>query len=358
MASAAWGQDRLGFLDVARGLAALLVLIEHGLEYSEPGYVQWGYDHVYLGKVGVLVFLIVSGFIIPVSLQQGGSNARFWLRRFFRLFPAYWLSILLAYGCCCVDRGPTSLSTGDWLLNLTMLHGFFNRPHVWGVFWTLQLELVIYATCSLLFAVRLLNRPGWVAGLVLAGYAGSTFAGALLAGKPVGLGGTRFLYLAPLVGMVAQRRCIGGPGRGKLVALVLAQAALLPAAWIFNHSLFGGGRSEAWLRQTAVTWGVGYTIFFLLLAARNWRMPAAACWLGRISYSVYLFHLLIIVFLPPEWPVWAYVASLLGGTLVLADLTYRFVEAPGIAVGRALVRRWLPVPNPAVPVLLRTRQAA
>jgi peptidoglycan/LPS O-acetylase OafA/YrhL len=356
MPGAVLAKERLAFLDVARGLAALLVLVEHGLESCVPGYEGWGYDYVYLGKVGVLVFLIVSGFIIPVSLEQGGSNARFWLRRFFRLFPAYWLSILLAYGCCCLGRGPQSTATEDWILNLTMLQGFFSRPHVWGVFWTLQLELVIYATCSLLFALRLLSRPGWVAGLVLAIYAASTFGGALLAAKPVGLGGIRFLYFAPLVGLLGQRCWAGRLRWGRLAAFVLGQAALLPAAWGFNHALFSGDGSGDWLRQTAVTWGIGYTIFFLLLAARQRRLPAAACWLGRISYSVYLFHLIIIVWLPAQWPAWAFLATLVPASLGLAELTYRLVEAPGIVLGRALERRWLPAP--ARPTSASVRRAA
>src|SRR5947209_2434707 len=92
-----------------------------------------------LGKIGVILFLVISGFIIPVSLEQGGSNARFWLRRFFRLFPAYWLSILLAYLSTRCGRAVTGVQGWDWLVNLTMLEGFFGRPLVCGVFWTLQL---------------------------------------------------------------------------------------------------------------------------------------------------------------------------------------------------------------------------
>src|SRR6266480_3962126 len=85
-------QGRLGFLDVARGLAALLVLLSHAFGHLPAAAA--------LGRTGVLLFLVVSGFIIPASLEQGGSNARFWLRRFFRLFPLYWASIALAYAGC------------------------------------------------------------------------------------------------------------------------------------------------------------------------------------------------------------------------------------------------------------------
>src|SRR5581483_1243341 len=112
-------------LDVARGVAALVVLLEHGLEMTWPGYTEWSLVHVNLGKIGVLLFLLVSGFIIPVSLEAGGSNARFWLRRFFRLYPAYWLSILLTYGYCRGWGAPWPVHDArTWLVNLTMLQGF------------------------------------------------------------------------------------------------------------------------------------------------------------------------------------------------------------------------------------------
>src|SRR5947207_2536369 len=83
MSASSSARERLGFLDVARGVAALLVVAEHGLRDCLPGYIAWTRDHVDLGYIGVLLFLLVSGFIIPVSLDQGGSNARFWLRRLF-----------------------------------------------------------------------------------------------------------------------------------------------------------------------------------------------------------------------------------------------------------------------------------
>jgi peptidoglycan/LPS O-acetylase OafA/YrhL len=353
MPRAAAAKDRLAFLDVARGLAALLVFVEHGLEICQPAYGAWTHEHVSLGKIGVLLFLMVSGFIIPVSLEQGRSNARFWLRRCFRLFPVYWVSILLAYVSGCCGRSVTEVQGWDWLLNLTMLHGFFNRPHVWGVFWTLQLEIVIYASCSLLFSVRLLKRAGWIAGLALAGYAAVALAGAILDNKPCGVGGKRFLYFAPLVGLVAQRFCAGQMGFGRLAALVLGHGLMVWAVWGFNNVYYPAASWEPALREAAWTWGLSYALFFLLLAARHRPMPAAACRVGQISYSVYLFHLAVLILvLPSTWPAWALLPSALVLTLLLSETTYRLVEAPGIALGRAIERRWLrAVPLPPAEAL-------
>jgi peptidoglycan/LPS O-acetylase OafA/YrhL len=347
MPSAASVKERLGFLDVARALAALLVLAEHGLNTCLPHYLPSFLPSATLGRAGVILFLLISGFIIPASLEHGGSNARFWLRRFFRLFPAYWLSLAVAFGYCWrsgqfVSAMP-SVKTGDWLLNLTMLQGFFARPHVWGVFWTLQLELVIYVTCSLLFTAGLLRRSSWIAWLAVAGYALMGLGRPLLEGKPFGFNGQRFLYFAPLAGLMAQRYFAGRFGGRSLLAWGLAQVGILAAVWSVNHALFPAEMTTACLWEWACTWGVACACFFLLLAARDRPMPSAGRWMGRISYSVYLLHPFVLMVLSPaHGPAWAFLLGLLAGTLLLAELAYRFVELPGIALGRAVERRWLP----------------
>jgi len=87
MSDAAGGRERFQFLDVARGAAALLVVFEHGLHACLPGYLEFSRDHVYIVQAAVLGFFMVSGFVIPMSLENGKSNAVFWLRRFFPPIP-------------------------------------------------------------------------------------------------------------------------------------------------------------------------------------------------------------------------------------------------------------------------------
>jgi peptidoglycan/LPS O-acetylase OafA/YrhL len=355
-------KKRHDFLDVARGLAALMVLAEHGLDCCFPDCLSSLLGRGNLGRAGVMLFLLVSGFIIPASIETGGSNARFWLRRFFRLFPAYWLSIAVAFGFCGFSgwHSPEApLKTGDWFLNLTMLQGFFNRPHVWGVFWTLQLELVIYASFSLLYASRLWKWSGRIAVLAMTAYFVIGLSRPLLEGKPFGVGGNSFLYFAPLLGFVAQRHMAGLIGHRGLPAVVLGQAFLLPTVWLVNHALFPAEMTGACLWNLICTWGIACSCFFLLLAARRKRMPPGGCWLGRISYPVYLFHPFVLVVLgPANWPAWVFLPALLASVLLLAEAVHRLVERPGIALGRAVERRWLPAPTKPTSGATPLRRAA
>jgi peptidoglycan/LPS O-acetylase OafA/YrhL len=357
MPSAASAKNRLAFLDVARGLAALLVLVGHGLLLCVKGEGWQLFSHV-LGQIGVILFLVISGFIIPVSLEQSGSNARFWLRRFFRLFPAYWLCILLTYGCARLGVPAAGVKGWDWVVNLTMLQGFFNRPLVSIVFWTLQLELVIYVACSVLFSIGLLNRPAPLAVLALVVYGMGGLVGSLLEDKPIGVGGKRFLYFAPMMGLLAQHCFSGRLARRTVLALVLGQTALVLGPAVYNVLRYPDS-DMTWLRQALLYWGGAYTLFFLLLAAHRRTMPAMACWLGRVSYSLYLLHMLVLYSLQlTHWPVWVVLPILFGLSFLVAELGYRFVEVPGIALGRALERRLWPVAAPAPPKVVPLRRAA
>src|SRR5690348_12111180 len=69
---------RQGWLDALRGLAALVVVFEHCVDALFPevraGASQW----FNFGQYGVLVFFLVSGYVVPVSLERRGSVGGFW----------------------------------------------------------------------------------------------------------------------------------------------------------------------------------------------------------------------------------------------------------------------------------------
>ncbi|MER7579919.1 acyltransferase family protein, partial [Kitasatospora sp. NPDC097691] len=88
--------SRLGWLDALRGIAALAVtahhfdvlkLVPHGATVSA---------HFDLGFYGVMAFFIVSGYIIPASLERRGDVRAFWIGRIFRIYPALIVTMLFA----------------------------------------------------------------------------------------------------------------------------------------------------------------------------------------------------------------------------------------------------------------------
>jgi peptidoglycan/LPS O-acetylase OafA/YrhL len=87
---------RLAWLDALRGYAALVVVVFH-LSPTVLGTDRHLaiYRHFDLGKYGVLLFFLVSGYVIPMSLERHGSLRRFWIGRLCRIYPAYLAAIAL-----------------------------------------------------------------------------------------------------------------------------------------------------------------------------------------------------------------------------------------------------------------------
>jgi peptidoglycan/LPS O-acetylase OafA/YrhL len=128
-----------------------------------------------------------------------------------------------------------------------------------------------------------------------------------------------------------------------LAAMVVCYVVLLPLAALIAK---GPRNSEP------ATYAIGFLIF--LAGTRVVRIETRLTdWLGRISYSIYLFH--VIIFLTIEWwllrkqpagSAWRtqhigiYAAIGLAATLVVASVVYRFVEKPGIRLGHRLAERW------------------
>ncbi|HEY2673131.1 MAG TPA: acyltransferase family protein, partial [Rugosimonospora sp.] len=83
---------RIEFLEAVRGSAATLVVLQHLLADEFPAYQRWTYHHVDLGRIGVVAFFLVSGYVIPLSLT-GQTLRTFATRRFFRLYPSYWVAL-------------------------------------------------------------------------------------------------------------------------------------------------------------------------------------------------------------------------------------------------------------------------
>src|SRR5579875_535438 len=83
---------RLAWLDALRGVAALAVVYDHAsYQFLVPVrdvITAW----IDPGEFGVFVFFLISGYIVPASLERRGSVRGFWVSRLFRLYPAYILA--------------------------------------------------------------------------------------------------------------------------------------------------------------------------------------------------------------------------------------------------------------------------
>src|ERR1700722_3422817 len=98
-------RQRLAWLDVLRGIAALAVVFDHFSEYLLKGVRLHVYHWVDTGEYGVFVFFMISGYIVPASLERKGSVRSFWVSRLFRLYPLYLLAEGIAVALYLVPFG-------------------------------------------------------------------------------------------------------------------------------------------------------------------------------------------------------------------------------------------------------------
>jgi len=150
-------KKRILGLDAIRGIAAVAVIFYHYFyRYNEI----YGHDisilnWSYLGKHGVELFFMVSGFVIFWSLNRIDKPIEFIISRFSRLYPVYWVSVLLTFTLVSIfGLDGRSVSLVDAIINLSMLQGFIKIPPVDGVYWTLGIELIFYFLMFVLFLFK------------------------------------------------------------------------------------------------------------------------------------------------------------------------------------------------------------
>jgi peptidoglycan/LPS O-acetylase OafA/YrhL len=158
-------RNRLVVLDVFRGLACLAVVLRHyttifrenyGLPFSKDFDFKYGY-------LGVQLFFMISGFVIFMSLEKTKSPFVFMKKRFLRLYPTYWLAIiitsLIVWG---VGFNELKVDLVDTFVNFSMFQNFpapfFTFKHVDGVYWSLTVEMFFYLMMAFLLKIKQLKN--------------------------------------------------------------------------------------------------------------------------------------------------------------------------------------------------------
>lgn len=341
-----YSNSRLVFLDFIRGIAALAVFFEHACDALWPEFRNFTHNSFSLGKFGVVIFFLTSGFIIPFSLERGESAIRFWIGRFFRLYPLYWTS--LAFFLTLYAIGLSSAVAEDFranivrnsLVNITMFQEFFGVQSANGLYSTLSLELLFYITCTILFLFKLHRKSylwAWVA-------LGLTIIGSVLV--PLELGrrlpmAAIFYILSMFVGTVLYRYSLKVITKRQVVQLLLAVCCVAAAGIYINYVLYKKADSTELFTFPAVMapWTTGYIFFLGVFTLRNRIFPQFFSWLGKISYSVYLMHPTLLILKPNFLPRPLSLAVMLAATLILASITFHFIEQPLIGFGRQLQKK-------------------
>jgi len=367
---------RLDSVDALRGIAALMVAGYHvwghyGVyPFPSTGVVPWTHDAGFFsylvsplrwGYLGVSLFLVLSGFCIhlPYARKRAATGSyefnvrKFFLRRLWRLSPAYAVSVLATFILLTVvARRPGLLvdpppKVGDLLSHLTLTHGYFDR-YFYGivmVYWSLALEFQLYVvyplflrsfrklglnrSLILLVAVSIVWRYVMLTAfgyqLISVSWTGPYAPmGFLLARMPEWLFGAWLAeWFAQGAHIKASRWTLSGAAVTTLFTAIVS--SLYVSLWSLTDILFG--------------LGFAFVLATVIVPRKNAK-PASAgyrwlVWSGTVSYTIYLFHLQLSWFgnawireIPGNVLPFALRLIVLAISIPILAFIFRAVEAP------------------------------
>ena len=297
-------RGRIKGLDGIRAFAALMVFAEHQL---------WPAQWMFLGRLGVELFFVLSGYLIVgiltarAEVVERGLSTRweeiksFFVRRSFRIFPAY-------YGLCGVMALLATLGVFDinlslyryyltYTTNIAFSHIFEGWPQGqnFGHFWTLAIEEQFYLLLAPLFLClpARMHKAACLGVVAVALAAAGILRSVGMSWFSVGMDSlVNFGYLA-LGGVISQTVRPGsaaknGPilaGVGLCLGLAIICLLTRPAGGAeFSVAIAMGGASAVVIAQVVRNQRAG---LIALLETRPLR------WLGSISYALYLYHIFV-----------------------------------------------------------------
>ncbi|MFO0953641.1 MAG: acyltransferase [Isosphaeraceae bacterium] len=306
-------------LDGLRFIAFALVFLFHqGFEWIELAKLV-GSDATHCfrqnGWVGVQLFFILSGYLITTLLLREESLycrvdlRAFWVRRILRIWPLFYLVVLIAFVLMPAVNGDLSYSSGraTHLGNLPWFLAFLgnwrmvtNGPVPYdaqSVLWSVCVEEQFYLLVPLIVAF-LPSRARIPAVVVL--IAASVGWRGMLAGRKVNqlaIQYNTFAQFDTLASGVLLALCLGSDPRtsraGRWVRW-LRWPGYLFAVWVFRRNELGHG--DAWNRtwDFVLIWAAGLVLVADAVTVDGWLRDLLSqprlVWLGKISYGLYMYH--------------------------------------------------------------------
>ncbi|MCB5282394.1 MULTISPECIES: acyltransferase [unclassified Arthrobacter] len=363
------GQTRVTQLDGLRGIAALLVVACHvvstlpgiggvfsnravDLNTAETWAVFSPLHILWNGTPAVHVFFVLSGFVLVLPFTRPGavpSWAQYYAKRFFRLYLPAWASLAVAVALIAMIPRTASPLQSAWadmyVVNptvvqvlkdgLLMLNASTINTPLWSLKWEVAFSLLLPAYVFLALRWRRVWFVKIGLALLLAAVGGVHHMDALIY-LPI-------FAVGAVLGVERERirNLTGSWPRGAWFLVAAVGLFLANAEWVSREEPIPGV-------EALVTVGAALIVLLFVScgAAKRLGDSASAQWLGRVSFSLYLVHLPIILagvtlFRSVSLPL--ALAVSVAASFAAAELFYRYVEQPAhrlsMAVGRAVGRR-------------------
>jgi peptidoglycan/LPS O-acetylase OafA/YrhL len=362
-------------LDALRGIAALLVVTFHcsqvssgfaarGNPFSLAGWTDpWAWLKytplrllVSSGPPAVVLFFALSGFVLSLpflrSRRQPGY-AEFAVKRVCRIYPPFAFAILVSAALYAVVQPVpvpglsawfnevlwTRPLSADYVFRNLMMTGLRDDMTLDLVMWSLVHELRI----SLVFPILFVLTRRWPAATFAASLLAGVACTAILAGTDADSLAMSLVDTGRFVVLFVAGILIAGNLDAVRGAVARLPSRAAPAFWLAGVGLLMAPGPSVFAYYNFV-WGLGAVLLLMLVvgspAADRMLSARPLVWLGKVSYSLYLIHVpLLIAAIHVTYgrlPLWITIAAVIPASLACAELMHRFVERPSIRLGRVL----------------------
>ncbi|TWT67985.1 acyltransferase family protein [Crateriforma conspicua] len=161
---------RIVELDALRAFAAINLVMFHFTHVYDVkfGYVQplgWQWP---FGAYGTAMFFILSGFVNSMSLMRRRQPADFVAARLIRIVPMFLIVIVANLAVMTLPPlNESTVSTGQFFANLTLIPRVFGYECIDPVMWTLQVEMLFYLLLVAMFTSGALRNHVRCWGILL-----------------------------------------------------------------------------------------------------------------------------------------------------------------------------------------------
>ncbi|MGC1394573.1 MAG: acyltransferase [Coleofasciculaceae cyanobacterium] len=370
-------QRHLPWVDALRGLAIFGVLICHAGQQVEnlPSFLG---NLTYQGAVGVQLFYMISAFTLFLSLTNRKKIEKkplvnFFMRRFFRIAPLFYCAIV--FYMLTTGMGPNywiedgkSITIPNLITHLTFTNGW--NPY-WinslvPVGWSIAIEMPFYLIVPYLFKkIKTINQAIWLTLIVLLL---SKLVNYILSQNPLisdrqiwdlflvywlpsqlpffALGIVLYFLLVDTIKQPSAQVSLKSQLKKTITPLFLISLSLAVFSYI----------SKTQLGMLGFLYGIALLSLAVFLSQHSvfWLVNKFWCYLGKISYSAYLTHLIVLYIiknflqkallllnlnLPPTINLLLLLGFLLVGTIAISEITYKFIELPGLQLGRIIIAK-------------------
>lgn len=339
--------SRIVFLDYLRIFAFVNVIIAHKFYDNFSNYINESAISIAIkktllfllqafhgGGVGVVVFFFISGYIITFVLKSEDSKT-FFIKRLFRIYPLYalavFLQVILEFNTKSVVPSFTVL-----IQQLLLVGDFFNTPYaLWGVEWTLRVEIMFYIYMGIIKKVGIFDDKKHLLPPI---YIVTAILIALFSPLPSAEGwsqGTFSIYSALL--FIGSLIYLYEDKTSNLTTIALTSIFILALHYHLMSSY-----TPQWLNSHFAA--IAISIFILSWKLRL-KLPiiAPVLFLSDLTYSIYLFH---------NWP-WDSIKSFyeklsikvlhpdlqaLITIFIISYIMLKLVEKPFIKIGAKMVK--------------------